>query len=490
MDKRERTNTRNVKVEDAVLDPEKLKQSDFECDRLPGTNYPNPLIIQKKEWLATAIIHDEERRLMYDPHPQGHMHQGHPVSLSPFLVRLAGPRMSLHFNPTETVVGIVTCGGLCPGMNDVIRGITLSCINSYHVKRVIGFRYGFWGLSAAGRHSAIDLTADTVRPIHRHGGTFLGSSRGPRPEGEMVETLMQSKVNILFTVGGDGTQRGAEKIAKEARRRGHDIGVIGIPKTIDNDLSFSHRTFGYETAVEQAVAAIRAAHAEAASHKYGVGVVKVMGRHSGFIAAQATIASALVNICLIPEMPIKKKVFFNLIERRFATSTTLVICVAEGFGQDWADGGGGKDASGNKKLIDIGVVIKTEVETYLKRDPRYEISTVKYIDPSYMIRAVPPSAGDAAFCVSLSTLAVHEAMAGLTNCLVSYWYDNFIVVPIRLATSIRKIVSIRGKLWRQVREITVDLDMDVKSAIRNNLNRELRTVNDRREQLILSLAQL
>lgn len=481
-----------VVADDAPMDVEKVKQSHFEVERLKSaTTYENPMLISKPELKESGVLSDEDRRIMYDPRPQDDVTSGYPISCAPFTLKLASPRESLHFNPETVVVGIVTCGGLCPGLNDVIRSLTRTAILTYNVRRVIGFRYGFWGLSAAGRHTAIDLTLERVHHIHRHGGTMLGSSRGPQSMQEMADTLEALGVNILFTVGGDGTQKGACAIGDELRRRGADIAVVGIPKTIDNDLALSHRTFGYETAVDEAVLAIRAAAAEAMSHMYGVGIVKVMGRHSGFIAAQATVSSAMVNICLIPEMQISQEVFFKLIERRFLLAKYCVIVVAEGFGQNWGSSSGETDASGNKKLIDIGAVMRDMVTKYLKDNKKlYPQSTVKYIDPSYMIRACPPSSSDAFFCSNLSTLAVHEAMAGHTNCLVASWYSTFVLVPIKLATSLRKVVCIKGALWRQVREVTVDIDGDPKEAIRRGLQRELRAASDERERLIGKLSKL
>lgn len=476
---------------DAKLDPQQLVQGDFECDRLEGNPYKNPLVFQKAEWVTNGIITDEDRRVMYDARPgPKRTAEGFPVSLAPFTMRLAQPRVSLHFKPEEVVVGIVTCGGLCPGLNDVIRSLTLTCLNSYHVKRVLGFRYGFWGLSSAGRDSAIELTGEQVRNIHRYGGTFLGTSRGPQKRREMVDTLLHYNINVLFTIGGDGTQKGAMTVAEECRARGLDIVVMGIPKTIDNDISFTHRTFGYETAVEQAVIAIRAAHAEASSHEYGVGIVKVMGRDSGFIAAQSTVSSAQANICLIPENQIKKEVVLALIQKRFETSKYCIIVVAEGFGQNWVAGSGGTDASGNKKLIDIGCLMRDEVTKWLAKDPRYSISTVKYIDPSYMIRACVPSASDASFCLNLASLAVHEAMAGTTNAIVTSWHENFIVLPIRLVTALRKMVSLQGTLWRQVRELTVDLDEDTPARMRREAAAELRCLAARREAIKRGLSKL
>jgi 6-phosphofructokinase 1 len=411
---------------------------------------------------ALQFLSDDDRYMMYDPQVYGMDLSGkHALSLSPFRMRMAQAAEHLHFDNKETTVGIVTCGGLCPGLNDVTRGLTYMCHRTYKVKRVIGFRYGFWGLSAEGRDTAIELDPRRVRSVHNRGGTFLGSSRGPQSAIEMVDTLVQFNVNILFTIGGDGTQRGASKIVEEIQKRKLDIAVMGIPKTIDNDLGFSHRTFGYQTAVEHAAHAIRAAYSEAASHPYGVGIVKVMGRHSGFIAAEATIASQDANLCLIPENKLTQEAFFELVESRFRQADTLVICVAEGFGQEWVETGDlGKDASGNKKLADIGTYMRDLMTAWMKKHPKAHVGTVKLIDPSYMIRAVPANTSDASFCVNLATLAVHEAMRGTTNALIVNWYRNFIVIPIKLAVSLRKVVALNGELWRQVREVTQHVTKD------------------------------
>ncbi|CAJ1010415.1 putative Phosphofructokinase [Leishmania naiffi] len=463
----------------------KVTAADLTVERLPGCKYMNP----SKKHILREEYRDKVEHIMYDPRPQEDLDSEYPVSCNKLVCELAAARKHLHFNPSETSIGIVTCGGICPGLNDVIRSITLAAIIAYRVKRVVGFRYGYWGLSKEGSKTAIELSRTDVRQIHRFGGTILGSSRGPQSSEEMVDTLVRMKINILFTVGGDGTQRGALKIYEEAKRRGENISVFGVPKTIDNDLAFSHRTFGFQTAVEQATNAVRAAYAEAVSLNYGVGIVKLMGRESGFIAAQTAVASAQANICLIPENPLPKETVMRLIERRFQQSRNCVIIVAEGFGQDWETGVGGHDASGNKKLIDIGFILKKEVESWLRANKeKYPQGTVKYIDPSYMIRACAPSSNDALFCTTLATLAVHEAMAGATGCIIALRYNNYILVPIKAATSVRRVVSLRGALWRQVREITVGLSDNVQQWNEQDLRRDLESLNVERERIIARLA--
>lgn len=484
MENRIRVTSKLVAAYKAPL--KEVKPEDLVIERLPGCKYDNP----SKKHVARHEYKDKVEHIMYDPRPNEDLDASEfPVSCNRLVCELAAARKQLHFNPPETTFGIVTCGGICPGLNDVIRSITLTGTMQYKVKRVIGFRYGYWGLSKEGSKTCIELSRKSVTQIHRFGGTILGSSRGPQDPKEMVDTLIRLGVNILFAIGGDGTQRGALVLYEEAKRRGANIAVFGVPKTIDNDLSFSHRTFGFQTAVEEATHAVRAAYAEAVSAQYGVGLVKLMGRESGFIAAQTTVASAQANICLIPENPLPAETVLKLVERRFATSRSCVVIVAEGFGQDWVEGSGGHDASGNKKLTDSGVLLKKTIEKWLKANSeRYPQGTVKYIDPSYMIRACPPSANDALFCTTLSTLAVHEAMAGATGCIISMRYNNYILVPIKAATSVRRVVDLRGSLWRQVREITVGLGDDVNHSNELDLRRELDAVTKKREYLIGRLA--
>lgn len=480
---RKRSNTKFVAVEGAAFQTEEMRQEDLLIERLPRTRtYPSPVKHGKAE---VEVV-------MFDPKPQEDLKSEFPVSMSQLLLQLASTRKELHFNPSQVTIGIVTCGGLCPGLNDVIRSLTLCAISSFSVKRVVGFRFGYWGLSAAGRGTAMELTHQSVaHQIHRQGGTILGSSRGPQKASEMVDTLVDLGVNVLFTVGGDGTQKGASVLYAEAKKRGLDISVFGIPKTIDNDLSFSHRTFGFETAVEQAVFAIRAAYSEASSARYGIGIVKLMGRHSGFIAAHASVASGTSHMCLIPEQPVSIDTIFNLLKCRFETSSYCVIVVAEGFGQDWVTDSGKKDASGNKVLTDIGVLLKDKINAFMKSSKDiYPEYTIKYIDPSYMIRACAPNSSDAAFCTNLSTFAVHEALAGHTNCIIAQRYSQFILVPIRAATSIQRRVDTTGNLWRQVRETTVHASVDAKEGLRRELTREMKCAAAKREDIIRQLAAL
>ena len=343
----------------------------------------------------------------------------------------AGPHERIFHDPSWTRVAILTAGGLCPGLNNVIKGLVeiLSC-------------FGYAGLSPRFGYQPLMLDPDTVDTIHEHGGTILGSSRGQQPTDEMVDTLVRMNINILFCIGGDGTLRCARDVAEECTRRNLKISVVGVPKTIDNDLQFVGPSFGFETAVAEATNVIRNAHAEAKGTFNGIGLVKLMGRDSGFIAAYASMANPVVNFCLIPEMNFELEGPSGLLatmERRFASGKThTVIVVAEGAGQHLMEGDMGRDASGNILKKDIGEFLKTRITQHFKE--KGIVASVKYFDPSYMIRSVPARGTDAIRCYMLARNAVHAAMSGRTNCVVGSVGEWYTVVPIKLATIERQTV--------------------------------------------------
>lgn len=359
----------------------------------------------------------------------------------------AGPRREIYFDPAQIACGIVTCGGLCPGLNDVIRAVTLTLTYSYGVTRIYGFRYGYAGVAQSKGVEPVLLTPEVVERIHEQGGTFLSSSRGPQEIGDMLEKLERLNVRILFAVGGDGTLQGASLIAAEALKRGLDIGVVGIPKTIDNDLLWIERSFGFATAVEEATRALAAAHAEATGAYNGVGLVKLMGRHSGFITAQATLANSDVNFCLVPEVEFGLEGFLQALTLRLAQRHHAVIAIAEGAGQEWMQTEG-RDASGNKRLGDCGVFLKKAIEAHLAA--RGLDHTVKYIDPSYIIRSLPANALDSEYCLALGQHAVHAGMSGRTDLMVGYWNQHFTHVPLQLITGKRRYLDPHGELWQRV----------------------------------------
>lgn len=366
---------------------------------------------------------------------------------------LAGPRNRLFFEPKKVRAGIVTCGGLCPGLNNVVRGLVFELWFGYGVKRITGFRYGYEGLTSQGTIPQ-PLTPDVVMNIDEQGGTFLGSSRGNQPPEAMVDTLEARGVDMLFVVGGDGTIRGAQQLVAEIRQRGLKIAVVGVPKTIDNDILFTDRSFGFESAYSAAVEVIRAAEAEARGARDGIGLVKLMGRHSGFVACSAVVAAAGVDLVLIPEMPLVlegDRGVHAYLERVLDRQGFAVVVVAEGAAQELLDQQG-HDKSGNKKLGDVGVFLRDNINEHFSSLGRQV--TLKYIDPSYTIRSVPASPSDSVFCWNMARNAVHAAMAGNTEMLIGRWHGRFVHVPMQLATSGRKEVDVQEDLWMSVIEAT------------------------------------
>lgn len=365
----------------------------------------------------------------------------------------AGPREFLFFKPEVTRAAIVTCGGLCPGLNNVIRSVTLELYENYGVRDIMGLRYGYAGLNPDLAEEPIPLNPETVDEIQRQGGTILGSSRGAQPEARMVDYLEENEIDILFCMGGDGTQRGMGDIADEVKRRGLHIAVVGIPKTIDNDIRFVHTSFGYSTAIDISHNILDGAHMEARSALNGMALVKLMGRDSGFIAAGATLASQDVNFALIPEVPFDLEAFLNALRDRVRKSRHALIVVAEGAGQDLLSSGPEQfDASGNQLHQDIGLFLKQKIaEHFKKQDIPFSI---KYIDPSYIIRNAPANCTDSLLCDCYARHAVHAAMAGKTGLIIGYANDAFMHVPVHMVTSDKQFVQPEGRLWSSVMATT------------------------------------
>lgn len=418
----------------AIMDP-----TDFEIKRLGNSIHKSPMedvcFTQDDD---TVLYHTQFSDIK--PYIERQM--------EPPAFEMAGPRDAIFFDPEVLNCGIVTCGGLCPGLNDVIRAIVLCLHHHYGVKKILGFRYGYEGLNPAYYHSPMELTPSIVDDIHQKGGSLLANSRGPQDPKIMVDTLVQLGIGILFTIGGDGTLRGAEAITREIERRNLNISVISIPKTIDNDICNVDMSFGYETAVAESRRSTTAAHVEAVGARNGIGLVKLMGRESGFIAAAATLANNDVNFCLIPEVEFSLEALLKVLEKRLCQQGHAVIVVGEGAGQNLFSDDLGKDASGNRKLGDIGKLLTSEIKSYFA-SCSIDI-TLKYIDPSYMIRSTPASAADSAFCLQLGMHAVHAGMTGRTNMLVGHWNNQFTHVPIPMVVNSRRKVEPDGKLWASV----------------------------------------
>jgi 6-phosphofructokinase 1 len=392
----------------------------------------------------------DEGRVLYDidaGRNEERVRQGQPL----VAFELAGPRELIFFDPTRVKAALVTSGGLCPGLNSVIRAIAHELASRYGVRHIKGVRYGFAGLNPTQGWPLLDLEPDVLASISSSAGSFLGTSRGPQPVDVMVDTLQREEINVLFVIGGDGSLRGALALHKEVHRRGLPIAVVGIPKTIDNDINIISRTFGFQTAVAEAVETVRCAHTEAEGVVNGIGIVKLMGRHSGFVAATAALAQAEVDFVLIPEVPFElegPQGLLAALEARIERHHHAVIVVAEGAGQHLFPADLGTDSSGNPLLGDVGLLLREEIVAYFRQ--RGLPVAMKYIDPSYLIRGVPANANDRVFCAYLGQQAVHAAMAGKTGVVVGNWNNVFVHVPIEATVKKRKQVDPNGTFWLSV----------------------------------------
>ena len=433
-----------------------LTTEQLRIDNLGPATIPSPLGLSTEYGDNIVNYCADSESVMFDVDRERVLEQVQAGDIIPAFEK-AGPRNRIYFEPAKTRAAIVTCGGLCPGINNVIRSLVMELHYRYGIPTIYGIKYGFQGFIPKYGHEVLLLTPEEVEDIHEKGGSILASSRGPQDVGEIVDCLERMNICVLFTIGGDGTLRGAQAVYEEIRRRGLKISVIGIPKTVDNDIAFVKNTFGLETAFSVAAESIRCAHTEARGAPFGVGIVKVMGRMSGFIAANAALALNEVNYVLIPEVPFDlegEKGLFQSLEQRLRRRQHAVIIVAEGAGQKYVETGGNrKDDSGNPLLGDIGIYLKTEIKRYFKEHTDLYIN-VKYIDPSYLVRSVAANAHDSIFCMQLAQNAVHAGMAGKTGLLVGYWNDQITHVPIQLATSQRKRLSPEDSLWLHVLEAT------------------------------------
>ncbi len=432
----------------------KLTAADLTVSTLGELTYDSPLasgLFERGESMHYVGEHD---RVLVDGTLGLAVRRGVPVEELPTF-EPGGPRRKLFFDPKRTKVGIVTCGGLCPGLNNVIRGLVDELAEHYGVTSVLGFRDGYQGLTPNGSEPEV-LTPASVKWINSQGGTVLGTTRGSQDPRVMVETLRLRRIDILFVVGGDGSLRGAQAIAEEATRRGLPIAVVGIPKTIDNDIPWIDRSFGFQTAFGRAAESIRSTSTEARSTPGGVGLIKLMGRHSGFIAAYATLASEDVDLVLIPEvsMPLEgERGVLAHVERTIDRQGHAVVVVAEGAGQElFAGTEGGSDASGNAKLFDIGMLLRDRLTEHLAASGKQ--FQLRYVDPGYAIRSVPANSHDSVYCTRLAQAAVHAAMAGRTATVAGRWHGRFVHLPIPLVTSSRNQVDPRGDLWLSVLEAT------------------------------------
>lgn len=424
------------------------------CTEIPTLGNPkidSPLTLQGIDTGNGSRFNPETSRVLVDVEVDTACQAAAPLSFE-----LAGPREKIYFDPSKLKCAIVTCGGLCPGLNDIIRSIVLELFHLYKVKTIYGIRHGLQGFIPEYGHEVIDLTPKAVSGIQNTGGSILGSSRGGQDIHAVVDCLERMGIGVLFMVGGDGTLMASNRIADEISARNLKISVIGIPKTIDNDIFLVSRSFGFDTAVDVATLAIKGAHNEAEAYPNGIGLIKLMGRHSGFLAATAALAQPDANFVLVPEEELflyGKNGFLQALEKRLAMRKHAVVVVAEGAGQNFFDDKEIRyDESGNVKLKDIGLFLKDKIKSYFssKSIPIY----LKYIDPSYIIRSLPANANDSVFCGLLARDAVHAGMAGKTNLIISYWNNHYVHVPMAASAGKRKKLDPRGRLWQSVLETT------------------------------------
>jgi 6-phosphofructokinase 1 len=404
---------------------------------------------------STEMFKSDKDRILIDVNANSIVNQIK-NRIKPNTFELSGPREKIYFDPSKLKCALVTCGGLCPSLNNVIRAIVLELYYRYQVKHIYGIRYGLEGFIPECGHELVELDPDKVVNIHEMGGSILGSSRGPQDIEAIVDCLERINISILFMIGGDGTLKAASKIVGEIKKRNAKISVIGIPKTIDNDIYRVAKSFGFDTAVDIATEAIKGAHKEAEGYPNGIGMIKLMGRHSGFIAATTSLAQQDANFVLIPEIDFDlegENGLLTKLEKRLKERKHAVIVVAEGAGQNFfQDSTPEYDASGNLKLYDIGVFLKDRIRSYFHE--KSMAVTIKYIDPSYMIRSLPANPNDHVYCGFLGRDAVHAGMAGKTNMLIGHWNNFFVNLPIPMTAGKRKRVFPKGKLWQTVLEAT------------------------------------
>ncbi len=447
-----------------MVKKQKKQEINTEIPELGNAKIPSPL-------KRCTFLDDKERTLVNLAEEEMDSGEGGGEYLE---FEKAGPRAFTYFDPSKTKCAIVTCGGLCPGLNDVIRSIVLEAYHTYNVPSVIGIRFGLQGFIPKYGHDIMELTPALVSDIHQFGGTILGSSRGPQDPEEIVDALERMNVSVLFMIGGDGTMRAAKGIVTEIEKRGTRISVIGIPKTIDNDISFVTKSFGFDTAVDKATEAIPSAQVEAIGALNGIGLVKLMGRESGFIAAQATLALKDVNFVLVPEHAFEFEGEYGLLhslEKRLKDRQHAVIVCAEGAGQELCEYTGKKDPSGNPVLCDICTLLISKIKDYFNE--REMSVTLKFIDPSYIIRSVPANANDRVYCGFLGQHAVHAAMAGKTGMVVSRLQARYVHLPLELVTMKRKKLNIYSDYWRAVLESTGQ------GHLRNDMEVEICEVQDK-----------
>mmetsp|Transcript_20291 Transcript_20291/g.48093 ORF Transcript_20291/g.48093 Transcript_20291/m.48093 type:complete len:415 (+) Transcript_20291:167-1411(+) len=393
--------------------------------------FPDMSFINSSEMVAGNIIQNS------DPDTQ----KPNPL-LSSGCLRANAARQ-LFWEPNKVKAAVVTCGGLCPGLNSIIRGVTKCLWNEYGVREILGITAGYNGLSDPETHPPVKLTEEMVRDIHMKGGSIIKAARGGFDAEKICDNLQRLGITVLFLVGGDGTQFAGHLLYEAARKRRLAVSIVGIPKSIDNDVVLFDRTFGFDTAVAKASEVIRNALVEASSCDRGVGIVKLMGRDSGFVAMHAATAADVVDLCMIPEVKVDMKDVIEHVDATLAKKKYMVIAVAEGAGQELVSTGK-QDDTGHTVYGDIGVFLKDTLNKHLKASG----GRTFYIDPSYIIRSVPITPNDHIYCVRLANDAVHTAMRGYTGVCVGAMHNVVCMLPSRLIASGKKKVRPHSSSWQ------------------------------------------
>ena len=368
----------------------------------------------------------------------------------------AGPRDTIYFDPSAITAGIVTVGGLCPGVNHILQALVVA-LTAYGVRDIRGIRYGLRGFFETD-YPPVPLSVESVDQIHLNGGTVLGTSRGGSNVPRIVDAIQLMKLDQVYLVGGNGGNAAADAIHRECKARGYPCAVVGLPKSIDNDILLIDSCFGFSTATNEAQRAIMAASVEARSAHNGIGLVKLMGRSSGFLAAQASVGAGVVDVCLLPEVTFDLQqvlsYVFDVLKRR----GHAVIVVAEGAAQDTmraelqASGlevPDERDPSGNPLLLDVGKWLRDKLKAAAHE--RQTQIDLKYLSPAYMIRSVVADSGDAVYCRMLGHSAVHGAMAGFSGITAGVCSKHYVLLPSHEVVRTTRRLDPRGRLYRMMR---------------------------------------
>ena len=363
----------------------------------------------------------------------------------------AGPKKYCYFSSKEVRAAIVTCGGLCPGLNVVIREIVMTLWWNYKVRKIWGVKWGYNGFYNKSENF-INLNPDKVKEIHQLGGTILGAGRDAFDAAKILDYIVKRGINQVYVIGGDGTHKGILGLAKLVKARSLRIALVGVPKTIDNDIKIIDYSFGFSSAVQAAVSAVNSANVEAKCVKNGIGMVKLMGRDVGHIAMNASLASRDVNICLVPEFKFdlngEKGLLSYIFEERLRNHGHCVIVVAEGAALGVNDMKLVKEGE-DPRNVDIGLLLKEKILEFNNKNNFG--ATLKYIDPSYMVRTVPANSADRQFCSVLAQNAVHGAMAGFTNFTSGIIKGVSVNLPIELvANGVKNKLAYEDRSWQRL----------------------------------------